>query len=273
MSSVSPSVVPNYFPTLRVIEYNITGLDASRMSGSPVATRLDSSEPLLENPSTRAYFSRLTTYLTSATDSLPFSKKHNKKHSRKGRPKKPRKPSFTHPLPPSKSAPPGPAYSPQSLSWLSYTQYFANLTRINGDFSSTDPSNDDSIDEERWKEGKYHGRKPRHDKNGKHPASFKYEIEYSTLNDSVFHLTDLTVRSWLDLAAQIGEYREKWDLEVRPAEKEKKKKNDNNNKTRDKKERKREKRRYRRKIQELWYTFIRRAYVDSKSEEEIRDDF
>lgn len=34
ISHVAPSVVPNYFPTLRIVEYNITGLDASDISSS-----------------------------------------------------------------------------------------------------------------------------------------------------------------------------------------------------------------------------------------------
>lgn len=339
VSLVSPSVVPNYFPTLRVIEYNVTGLENAPVTGSMDPTCLDSSENLLGEILPCSYFSHLVKYLKHTKDSLLPSTKHHKKHPRKRHPKKPHKPSFTHPLPPSKSAPPGPAYSPQSLSWLSYTQYFANLTWINGDFTSgpatdedrrssdTDLNNhdgDDPIYEKRWKEGKYRGRKPKPDQDRKyrHHSKFEYEIEYSTRNDSIFNLTDLTVRSWLELAGRIGEYREKWDLKLEPdccdyeedddddvnnnidvdvdadatdesieselittLEKPIGDSNNNNKKYHyksddgkknhkdKKKEKKREEKRRRRIIQELWYTFVKRAYVDSKSKEEIRDNF
>ena len=35
----------------------------------------------------------------------------------------------------------------------------------------------------------------------------KYEVEYDTKTDKIFVLPDLTVRSWLDLARRIGEYK------------------------------------------------------------------
>ncbi|KAK3061209.1 hypothetical protein LTS18_006784, partial [Coniosporium uncinatum] len=140
---------------------------------------------------------------------------------RKKKKKGPKKYKFTVPNPPSKSAPPGPAYSPQTLSLLGYTQYFANLTYINNDFIKDDGENAQGADGEnaadhnddndgnggaeaqKWKEGKHQGRRPR--KQTPHPRPFRYEVEYTTYNDSVYALRDLSVRSYLDLARRIGD--------------------------------------------------------------------
>jgi endopolyphosphatase len=136
--------------------------------------------------------------------SISKKKKKGKKH------KKPKTPDFIIPSPPSKSTPPGPAYSPQTLTLLGYTQYFANLTHINNDivkakdFEGFEDSDDD-IETEGWREGKHKGKHPK-DKIP-HPNIFKYEVEYSTFNDSIFKLKDMTVRSYIKLAHRIGQYK------------------------------------------------------------------
>ncbi|KFY35312.1 hypothetical protein V494_06027, partial [Pseudogymnoascus sp. VKM F-4513 (FW-928)] len=128
-----------------------------------------------------------------------------------------------------------------------YTQYFANLTAIAeaeeaaaaasaaGAGGGAVVSNDGELDVEGGKGGKG-GKKPKDGKGGKGGkggdspkhgggggGEFKYEIEYSTFNDSRgFALPDLTVRSFLGLAHRIGRARggissfgaESWDLEV-----------------------------------------------------------
>lgn len=161
LTLVSPSLVPNYFPTLRVVEYNITGLDAKTtqddfdLSGDWEflgASLLESSP------------------LEPQTPSVEIEKK-----KKKGNDDKP--PSFKIPDPPSSTAPPGPAYSNQPFTLLRYTQYFANLTQINKNIAS---------------EG---SRSPRID----------FEVEYSTHDDGICQMPDLTVRSFLDLAIRIGE--------------------------------------------------------------------
>ncbi|KAJ5151480.1 Endopolyphosphatase [Penicillium canariense] len=159
LSLVSPSLVPNFFPTLRVVEYNITGLDdVILQAGSGYSDQVESSDfhveksslPLTENPS------------------AGIEKKKNKKN---------KKPTFKIPDPPSSTAPPGPAYSNQPLTLLSYTQYFANLTRINQEIAS----------------------------NSGHDPRINFEVEYTTSGDGVYHMKDLTVRSFLELAIRIGE--------------------------------------------------------------------
>ena len=144
------------------MEYNVTGLDAKTtqddfdLSGDWEyfdASKLESS--LLE----------------PQTPSVEIEKKKKKKGNNN------MPPSFKIPEPPSATAPPGPAYSNQPFTLLSYTQYFANLTRINEKIAS---------------EG---SRSPR----------FDFEVEYSTDDDGVCRMPDLTVRSFLELAIRIGE--------------------------------------------------------------------
>ncbi|KAI4174702.1 MAG: hypothetical protein LQ343_002073 [Gyalolechia ehrenbergii] len=202
---VGASIVPNYYPTMRVFEYNTTALHLPTSNGQTHQEQLSS-----------AGFDQL------------------KKHRKSGKSKKH---GLGKPKPPSRSSPPGPAYSPQTLSLLSYTQYFANLTRINAAFVSP----------------------------GKSPIpKFNYELEYDTRNDTIYGLSDLTVRSYIDLAARIGKYKpgqdllsDAWeDVEDNPAMSKKKKHH-----------------KKRKAINKLWYTFVNRAYVGAKDDEELRDQF
>ena len=196
---VSASVVPNYFPTLRVFEYNIT-------------EALELPKSIQDN---------------TERHTSPRSKKHKS----------------VKPHPPSKSQPPGPAYSPQTFSWLSYTQYFANLTRINAGFAF-----------------------PRRSKN----ARFTYEVEYDTKNDAVFGLQDLTVRSFVDLAARIGAYKpKKADLLSTTRDEVE----DDFSATKRKKHKKNRKHKKRKIMNKTWFTFVNRAYVGTKDEEDLHDQF
>lgn len=170
VSLVSPSVIPGYFPTLRVIEYNTTGLEGA-------ATWADACD---DNTFSDLSYSGVDES-SHAEDDWPPEEGINKK---KGKKKK--KPKFKVPDPPSPSAPPGPAYSNQPLTWLGYTQYYANLTRINGQVSKL---------QERLAEDKL--AKAAHD-------IFTYEVEYSTQDDKIYKLRDLTVRSFFKLATLIA---------------------------------------------------------------------
>lgn len=187
LSLVSPSVVPNYFPTLRVIEYNTSGLAVASQENPP-----SGSEP------------------ESKLFSPPEIEKKKKKK------KKDKKSDFRMPDPPSPAAPPGPAYSNQPFTFLSYTQYFANLTRINQEATA----------------------------NTGHPH-VDYEVEYTTRDDDVYQMKDLTVRSFLELAVRIGcegEFSTKSvDSELETSKKHKKKK--------------------KKKVNDVWRTFLNRAFV------------
>jgi endopolyphosphatase len=202
LSLVSSSVVPNYLPTLRVFEYNITGLEEHTIP--------ESRSYLGRGPQSgfEAGFDTLSFPLSlddtydvdeSAYEAAEILRvQRNREHE--ARRKKPRRHKFKLPEPPSKSAPPGPAYSPQTLSLLGYTHYAANLTHINNDFSQQ--SEDDDAGANRWKEGRHGGKVPKHDK--PHPKTFKFQVEYDTFSDKVYKLKDLTVRSYIRLAKEIA---------------------------------------------------------------------
>lgn len=169
---VNPSVVPNYFPTMRVYTYNITGLEHN--AETKLEHDMDSSEQ------------------DDDFDSQGKKHKKHKKHKKK-KGKHPGAPKLIIPDGPSETSPPGPAYSPQTFSLKSYTQYFANLTWIN----QLDPAatiatggwlNPDEIA-------------------GRNHSQFTYEVEYDTATDKRYKLHDLTVKSWLKLAHRIGQFK------------------------------------------------------------------
>ncbi|QIX02198.1 hypothetical protein AMS68_007715 [Peltaster fructicola] len=237
-SFVSASIVPNLFPTLRVFEYNTSGLDSAGLD-----TAFD--------------------YSLESIDDFEDTEFDISKRKKK------RKYKFKVPEGPSKSAPPGPAYSPQTFSLLRYTQYMANLTHINNDF--TNEAVNDTLDVEKWHEGKHKGKKP-HDKDHKpNPKTFKFDQYYDTKDDEVYHLKDLTVPSLVDLAQRIGEFIpenedviDQADSMVDDIDIDKKKKKKHGKKHRKDKHPKKNL---------PWYTFIRRAFVETMNPEEIREEF
>lgn len=286
----SPSLVPNYFPTLRIVEYNISGLDASAtwasVQGKTHAhdSHQETEDDVLE------MFDAISQEESRAEgdDASTSGKKHKKK-----KPKKPSNPNLIVPQPPSKATPPGPAYSPQTLTLLGYTQYFANLTHINNDIPPDEPGEDAETD--KWREGKHKGKKPKNKK--PHPKPFKYKVEYSTFNDTIYQLEDLTVRSYIKLAHRIGQYKpgkgsvmeesddtsaddidevdeldddeldsgdeigDGDDDEVKgQGEKDKKKKTKEKKKKHDRQK----------KRNKVWLRFVKRAFVGTLDEEELR---
>ncbi|KAF9640276.1 putative vacuolar endopolyphosphatase protein [Lasiodiplodia theobromae] len=240
-SLIGPSIVPNYFPTLRVFDYNITGLDNPGDLQHPRHLPGERLQEIFERELEDADQDKDGDYEEAI-------KRKNKKYK------------FTVPNPPSKSSPPGPAYSPQTLSLLGYTQYFANLTRLNNDFHKSpcylaaishasddnttinptsllyadytegdDSDFGDGFGAQRWREGKHRGKKPAHPT--PHPLPFEFEVFYQTNNKSdPFKLKDLTVRSYINLARRIGNFNEKSGGGGKKHKKHKKDKKDKKNK-------------------------------------------
>ena len=287
LSVVNPSVVPNYFPTIRVIEYNITGIDTTSTTWSADQSRDDRLIDLVNHLKCDQTDPR------QVNDCPLDMMASGKRKDRNGR-----KPSFKRPQSPSKSSPPGPAYSPQTFTWLAFIQYYANLTAINNDFNSElhFRSQDELVKEEGWKHGKHHGKHP-HNKDPKLPLKkFKYEVEYNTRSDEVYNMTDLTVRSYIDLATRIGQFKPSKkdrilhtvvksesskeleylegddDDEVENMESDsavmKRKKKDKKHKR--KKSRKHEKRKAKNRP---WLNFVRRAFVGTRDDEDLHDSF
>ena len=256
LSLVSPSIVPNFFPTLRIIEYNITGLEkdhpALRATGRPATI-----EDLVEQDKSE---------IDAEDGDQEVDAEKEKKKKKKKKKKKPTKPKFPVPHPPSKTAAPGPGYSPQSLTLMAWTQLYANLTTINANVE---------------RDGIEASMKPNH----KH---FNFHMEYNTNNDTVYHLQDLTVRSWLELAEKIGKNVKKSDIkeleddmddddveeEVDSEDDAFESDDDLDTQKNKKKKHKKKKKKGNKKLRNhVWKTFIRRAFVGAKPDEDLDDDF
>ncbi|KAG0125649.1 Metallo-dependent phosphatase-like protein [Tuber indicum] len=220
LSIVGPSVVPNYFPTLRVIEYNITGLDGVNVvvGGSNAKPNDDLQAMRNKDPST--------------------------------------------PNPPSKTAPPGPAYSMQPFTFLGITQYYANLTRINGPKKKADDQHLELRDSTQ-------------------DRTFRYELEYNTRTDKIYKLKDMTVKSYLKLAREIVDATRRGN-----------KKQGDKDKTRDidgsavecgdldvnegcdveeeKRKKRRKSKKHHHKLKDhIWHTFVKRAFVGTIEGDEL----
>ncbi|KAF7531785.1 hypothetical protein G7Z17_g13703 [Cylindrodendrum hubeiense] len=193
LSFVSPSIVPNFFPTIRVVEYNISGfedtpvwIDSFDVNSEAPPANFDSFDDENDEEQVRLELKR---------DLEAERKKHKKK-----KPKKPKNPQLVIPPEPSKDSLPGPAYFPQPFTLTGYTQYFANLTYINNDMT-------DSIREARWRNGDFSDKDPKYEE--PKPREFNFEVEYDTFTDKLYKLHDLTVRSYLRLAYRIGKHEAK----------------------------------------------------------------
>ena len=265
VTNVGPSVVPNYFPTVRVVEYNITGLDATSTWANPT-TKIVQKKVWLDAD------------VHSTVGKISSGNKNGKKDK-----KKPTNPDLTVPSPPSKNSPPGPAYSPQTLTLLGYTQYYANLTYLNNiDYVEPEDSelSQDDLEADKWHGGKHKGKLPKH-KEPK-PKKFQYQVEYDTFTDPVYKLKDMTVGSYLELARRIGQYKpakedscideivedaamadseDGDELDgVIDAEKDKKK---------GKKHHKKKKNRKQAKKNKVWLKFVQRAFVGTLDSEDM----
>ncbi|KEY64792.1 hypothetical protein S7711_08071 [Stachybotrys chartarum IBT 7711] len=194
VSLVSPSIVPNYFPTIRIIEYNITGLGhVTLWTDSFNATDIP---PLSATPEIweedDAFHDQLK---RSAMDEL------RKKKKKKKQGKKPKDPNLVIPDDPPAHAPPGPAYLAQPFTFTGYTQYYANLTYVNNDIA------DHGVEAGKWRSGDHGDDELKH--GAPKPRKFKFEVEYSTFDDKIFKLPDLTVKNYVKLAYRIAKEEKK----------------------------------------------------------------
>ncbi|KAG5988006.1 hypothetical protein E4U43_004858 [Claviceps pusilla] len=192
LALVSPSVVPNYFPTMRVFEYNVTGLEHAALWEDKSHTA-------------RKGATRIPTGVYNENDDeddasleLRSVDTEKMKKEKKGKDKL-RDPDPVIPSDPPKDSLPGPAYYPQQFTLTGYTQYFANLTHINNDHADSQ----DDMKGTKWRDGDHGGKKPKH--SPPKPRTFQYEVEYSTFTDKQFKLKDLTVRNYLGLAYRMGQ--------------------------------------------------------------------
>lgn len=255
VSLVSPSVVPNYYPTLRVIEYNVSGIDS---------TVAHPSAPSTASTEDGTWLQHLTELLYSIR---PAASKKKRKH-------------FTAPKGPSKSTPPGPAYSPQPLTWTKYTQLYANLTAIGHSRSQQSPPHPPAPVSQAANSVSDQTRRTA----AAAPANFSFVVEYDTQRDPVYRMPDLTVRSWLELAGRIGRAEEAVALDSEQGgyggEREaadERYGDDEEEKGKGGKKGKKKKKKKGKKGKTLpntaWRVFLDRAFVGSKSAEELEGRF
>ncbi|KAH8174059.1 calcineurin-like phosphoesterase domain-containing protein [Sarocladium implicatum] len=193
LTLVSPSVVPNYFPTMRVVEYNISGLEDVKTWEDPFSASTLAEGELVDTSSIAA---ELHQELKRDEVDAAGKKHKKKKKGKKGKKgKKPHDPNLIVPDDPPKKSLPGPAYKMQPFTFMGYTQYYANLTYINNDLKDSDVSSAG------WRDGDHEVKEPKHEPK---PREFKYEVGYNTYDDKLYKLDDLTVKSYVKLAYRIA---------------------------------------------------------------------
>ena len=203
LALVSPSIVPNYFPTMRVIEYNITGLEDAAVwtdtvkQNTPADSLLEYEYELETDDDDADDDANLELKRDLWTERKKNKKNKKKKKGKKGKKKKPKDPDLVIPDDPPKGSTPGPAYFPQPLTLTGYTQYFANLTYINNDLTNS------KVDGQKWHDGDYGDDDVPNHKHAK-PHQFKFQVEYSTFDDKYYKLKDLTVKNYLKLAYKMS---------------------------------------------------------------------
>jgi endopolyphosphatase len=303
VTSVAPSIVPNYFPTIRIVEYNITGLDEVPLWSDVQRFPKRAAEMDWLDDETQPSAVDSVDYVNEedvdeyggdvamdGSEDVERIFKNKKKHKPKS-PKKPEDPNLTVPSPPTKGTPPGPAYSPQSLTLLGYTQYFANLTVINNlDLVDSDDAqtSKDKFEEEKWRQGKHKGKHPKDNK--PHPKRFEYQIEYDTFNDNIYKLKDMTVMSYIKLAHRIGQYKpgknsikdieefedvfengsDREDMDFRVEEVEDIDEDDVYDQDHGLRAEK-HKKKHRREKNKVWLKFVQRAFVGTLGKEDLRN--
>jgi endopolyphosphatase len=290
LTIVSPSVVPNYYPTLRIVEYNITGMENEHPAvGESQPETMEVDFNLATDQESAQFAPERVDDDALSMDNIKASRRSSHKK------KKPPKLPFEMPKPPSSTAPPGPAYSPQPFTLTSYTQYFANLSFINHDFEESGLTLEEYIGT---------SCSPKHQDTGtrvRQARKFAFEVEYDTKTDKRYKMPDMTVRSYLNLAHRIvkasneethGRETGKHLLDVLPdgsivdlgdSEASVGKKDSKGGEPRRetetyKKEKKKHKNKKKKKHHHkdhkdtLWHTFIKRAFVMTKTDEDM-DDF
>ncbi|KAL6239940.1 hypothetical protein BDW75DRAFT_226958 [Aspergillus navahoensis] len=261
VSLVSPSVVPNYFPTLRVIEYNISGLEGVKL-WADTAYSGDSFESfnwgeLKHNSSHHVNDTGDADDIDDVDDADQQGNKKKEKKKDKDKKKK-KKPNFKIPDQPSKTALPGPAYSNQPFTWLRYAQYYVNLTEIHETAVSS------KIQEE--------GSHATEDENTAGQVDL-YRVEYDTRDDDLYSMRDLTVRSYFQLAKRIASKHPRESILTSDSDAD----YDDDTETPDaiypnnKKPKKKKKKTKKPYINQVWRTFLDRAFVGFLGDDELDD--
>ncbi|PHH83028.1 hypothetical protein CDD83_3084 [Cordyceps sp. RAO-2017] len=232
VSLVSPSVVPNYLPTLRVFEYNTTGLEQAAVWEDPFDGQagLPPSSPAQAPDGGDDEGEGVHVELRRQVGAEEEEGSEGEER-------------LVVPEGPAKESLPGPAYRLQPLTLTGYVQYFANLTYINNDVEGAG-----------WRDGGAGGKRPKHSR--PRPRAFAYEVEYSTFDDRLYGLRDLTVRRYVHLAYRMGrEEAARGAARPEPMGKKKKKDDDEEEEERNR----------------TWLHFLSHAFVGTMSREDLEE--
>ncbi|KAL4899031.1 hypothetical protein BDW74DRAFT_120071 [Aspergillus multicolor] len=257
LSLVSPSVVPNYFPTLRVVEYNTTGL-----GGVKLWADTEYGEGSFESFNWESVKRELSEDVAEADEADDIEdveeqgKKKKKKNKDKDRKKKKKKPNFKLPDHPSKTEPPGPAYSNQPFTWLSLAQYYANLTEIYERQASTETQ-----------EGAFHTTE---DENTAAHVDL-YHVEYDTRDDDLYSMKDLTVRSYFRLAKRIAKKDSSDESTLASDPNSSDDEDEDAPDTKGSNNKRPKKKTKRPRTNQVWRTFLDRAFVGFLGDDELDD--
>ena len=274
VSQIGPSVIPNYFPTLRIFSYNMSGIDDTFASQNKHSSSFGQQQILAQNiPVNDNWMIEANGESFEEDYCSAFNDSIKAEEYPKTSKKKKKKPSCTIPDPPPLDSAPGPAYSPQAFTLLGYTQYFANLTAINENASSMLEEQLDKRDNKLQTHGDANGLVPtgvnRLDRDCKHTEDFEFEVEYDTRDDKVFKLKDLTVRNYLRLAERIGDFGSKNSYEDKAVTQTDMKMEKRKRKHGEKKKKK-DKNYFK---NDAWLTFVKRAFVGTKDDDEIEEKY
>lgn len=167
---VGPSIIPTYWTGIRVVEYNVSGLNGDRFSRA-----------VGEQRNWTEWWVQMDAELAAVDDEqgggLTIQAGDQVDEMKKKKKKKPRHPIHLPPEP-HKKAPRGPVYEPQLFSPYRWEVHFVNLTDANAEHEA-DPSKP-------WDYGK----------------GF-FRLEYAS-SDAPYGMKDLSMRIWLDLAVDIA---------------------------------------------------------------------
>lgn len=186
--NIAGSVIPTFNPSFRIWEYNITGLEAESKQ--------------LEQRSWDKFYETLDSIMEESLNEIDDDMdephgavseedqmKINKKKKGSKKKKKKKSPDKTIPKEKPKNIPLGPAFTNQLFSPTKFVQYYADLKKIDKDYSSMIEAGQETS----------------------HAAdkAFKYQVEY-TSEDDPYPMEGLLVKDYITLASKLAANKKMW---------------------------------------------------------------
>lgn len=188
--NIAGSVIPTFNPSFRVWEYNITGLEneskqLEQHSWDRFYEKLDF---LMEENYEKIDDDTEEVHgVVSEENQMKINKK--KKGSKNKKKKKKTNPDKTIPKTKPKNLPLGPAFTNQLFSPTKFVQYYADLKKIDEDYSSMITAGQETSDAA--------------------DKAFKYQVEY-TSKDDPYPMEGLLVKDYITLASKLAANKKMW---------------------------------------------------------------